>query len=261
MIAYATNTSGQIVGEFVVDGMRHTFLWSHSSGFQDLGTLNAWTNSEGFAINENGDVAGMSYPTIVPPEDGFLWTANEGMQGIGFSSMGTVKSLNSRQQITGWVTGSNTLHPFVWSKTAGIKDLIGELPANLRNEPHYWLARGINDAGQIVVTEDSNPLANPILLTPRMHVSLTSSANPSQVGQAITFTASLTSVQGPPPDGEKIMFKDNTRTIGAVVLHNGTASLTYSKLTVGTHPITATYVGDINYAVSKSGIVSQVVNP
>jgi hypothetical protein len=94
-----------------------------------------------------------------------------------------------------------------------------------------------------------------------MNVSLASSVNPSQVGQAITFTASVTSVQGPPPDGEKIMFKDKTRTIGTAPLNNGTAVLTVSNLKAGTHPITATYVGDVNYRVSKSGIVSQVVNP
>jgi hypothetical protein len=86
---------------------------------------------------------------------------------------------------------------------------------------------------------------------------LTSSPNPSQSGQAVTFTATVTSA-GPAPTG-KVKFLDGATTLGSATLSGGVAKLTKSNLTVGTHPITAQYLGDAASDKSTSAVVNQVV--
>jgi uncharacterized repeat protein (TIGR03803 family) len=68
---------------------------------------------------------------------------------------------------------------------------------------------------------------------------LSSSLNPSNYGQAVTFTATVTS-SGPTPTG-KVAFKDGTKGLRVVALTGGVASYTTSKLAVGTHGITTEY--------------------
>jgi hypothetical protein len=87
--------------------------------------------------------------------------------------------------------------------------------------------------------------------------SLTSSPNPSHSGQAVTFTAQVTS-SGPAPTG-KVKFLDGTLAIGSATLSGGVAKLTKSALAVGTHPITAEYLSDAFSAKSTSPVVNQVV--
>jgi hypothetical protein len=87
---------------------------------------------------------------------------------------------------------------------------------------------------------------------------LTSNPNPSQFGQAVTFTAHVTST-GPAPTG-KVKFLDGTTGIGLATLNgSGVAKLIKSTLAVGTHPITAQYLGDAASAKSTSSVVNQVV--
>jgi hypothetical protein len=87
--------------------------------------------------------------------------------------------------------------------------------------------------------------------------SLSSSQNPSQSGQAVTFTSQVAS-SGPMPTG-KVTFLDGTTKLGAVTLTGGIATLTKSKLAVGTHPITAQYLGDAYSDKSTSQVLNQVV--
>jgi hypothetical protein len=86
---------------------------------------------------------------------------------------------------------------------------------------------------------------------------LTSSPNPSQFGQAVTFTAHVTGT-GPAPTG-KVKFLDGTTSIGSAALSGGVAKLTKSTLAVGTHPITAEYLSDAFSAKSTSAVVNQAV--
>ena len=89
---------------------------------------------------------------------------------------------------------------------------------------------------------------------------LNSSANPSTVGQPVTFTATISPVNAPPPTGT-VTFFDGATNIGSTPVNSsGVATLTTSALTVGPHSITATYSGDANYTGSTSLPVAQVVN-
>lgn len=85
---------------------------------------------------------------------------------------------------------------------------------------------------------------------------MTSSPNPSVEGEAVTFTATVSSPNGPPPDGENILFDK----IGNAPLVNGVATFTTKKLAVGSIDTAAVYDGDINYSPSHSVRYLQVVN-
>jgi CSLREA domain-containing protein len=89
---------------------------------------------------------------------------------------------------------------------------------------------------------------------------IVSALNPSVVGQVITLTATVTSTVGTPSGS--VQFSADGATLGSpITLSNGQASLSTSVLTVGTHPITATYSGDANHSGGISNQVDQVVNP
>jgi hypothetical protein len=87
---------------------------------------------------------------------------------------------------------------------------------------------------------------------------LSSSLNPSNYKQAVTFTATVTSAGPNTPTG-KVEFKDGTKSIGSAILNAGVATLTKSMLAVGSHPITAEYLGDTSSAESTSSVLDQVV--
>jgi hypothetical protein len=93
-------------------------------------------------------------------------------------------------------------------------------------------------------------------------ISVTSSANPSVFNQTVTFTATVT--VAPPGAGTPtgtVNFKDNGTTIGSGTLNGGgVATFATSALAVGSHSITAEYMGDSNFNGSTSPALTQVVN-
>jgi hypothetical protein len=91
--------------------------------------------------------------------------------------------------------------------------------------------------------------------------SVTSSTNPTFLGQMVTFTATV-SANGPgsgTPSGT-VMFNDDGASIGSGTLSGGTATFATSDLSVGTHTITVSYAGDSNFTASASGNLLQTVN-
>jgi hypothetical protein len=88
---------------------------------------------------------------------------------------------------------------------------------------------------------------------------VTSSPNPVMVGQSVTFSATVSSPVGPPPNGEMVIFKDGTTTIGTGALSAGNASFTTSSLPAGSQTINAIYLADSKFAGSSASIV-EVVN-
>jgi len=85
---------------------------------------------------------------------------------------------------------------------------------------------------------------------------LTSSLNPSTYGQAVTWTATVTSTGPNPPTGTVYFVGYGTAT-----LSGGVASITKTWLNAGTYAITAEYKGDGVSAPSTSSALEQVVNP
>ena len=88
--------------------------------------------------------------------------------------------------------------------------------------------------------------------------SLASSQNPSSSGQAVTFTATVTSSSGTPTGS--VTFNDGGAPIGTATLSGAVATFTISTLTVGTHAITASYAGGPGFTASVSPVLNQAVN-
>jgi len=89
---------------------------------------------------------------------------------------------------------------------------------------------------------------------------LTSSQNPSNFGQSLTFTATAAGEGFTITPTGTVTFFDGSTNLGSANLNaSAQATLSTSTLTVGTHNITATYNGDSNYASSPSTVVNQLV--
>ncbi len=91
-------------------------------------------------------------------------------------------------------------------------------------------------------------------------LALTTSPNPANTGQTVTLTAKATStLAGVVPFGI-ITFRDGTTVLGTEALNGeGTAAVTISTLSVGSHSIQATLDPTSTFAGSTSPVVNQVV--
>jgi probable HAF family extracellular repeat protein len=296
--AGAINSNGQILGG-VQDSPNHSyaFLWSKAGGFQllippdstyvyplglndngqvvgnylspqcqtELGCAFIWTPTGGFqfptvngspigAISQNATGAVLGYVPY-PGYRAVLWTASGGGQDLGVLAGKTWSfpySLNNKNEVLGVSCLSDGTHckSFVWRPAQGLRAI-----------PHtntFKVFTQLNDAGQILGIVNYNET---VLLSPWVHVKLASSQNPSKNGQNVTFTATVSSVEGAPKDGELMTFKAGKTVLGTAPLNAGAASVTTSSLVVGRHAITAIYGGDLNYDRSKSAAVQQVVTP
>jgi hypothetical protein len=91
-------------------------------------------------------------------------------------------------------------------------------------------------------------------------VMLSSSSNPAQAGQPVTFSADVSALAGVTPTGT-ITFYDGTTVLGTVSLNSmGMAALTVSDLAVGSHSVTAVYSGDATYSGSSSSALQEVID-
>jgi hypothetical protein len=119
-------------------------------------------------------------------------------------------------------------------------------------------------------TGDTSAFAQDLLLAATA-TTLTSSANPSPFGQAVTFTATVaaTTAGVGTPVGS-VTFVDTTTgtTLGTVPLTSGTATLTTSSLPAGANAISAQYSGGSTFGglygvifAASSGGLAQTVSP
>ena len=105
---------------------------------------------------------------------------------------------------------------------------------------------------EVIVVTDT-----PTLITPTT-TTLSSSANPASYGQKVVFTATVSSVLGAPAGS--VNFYDSSTLLGTATLSGGTAAFG-TKLTVGTHSITANYTGNsvTNFQASTSAVLNEFV--
>jgi probable HAF family extracellular repeat protein len=129
------------------------FLWDDGL-MRDLGTLGG-PDSAALIVNDQGEVAGWSYTSFVanpatgtPTVDPFLWSPEDGkMTDLGSlgGTFGAPFFMNNRGQVIGVsnLAGDLIVHPFIWSKSEGMKDL-GTLGGT------YGHPNWINDEGEVV---------------------------------------------------------------------------------------------------------------
>jgi probable HAF family extracellular repeat protein len=262
--ANAINSSGEIVGSANIGSTNHAFRWTQSGGMVDLGiTVNCDVVALG--VNDPGEVVGWFNNSggCTFTSHGFSWTPSGGLKDLGVLPGGNFSfayGVNSSEQVVG--TGQNSASQpvaLLWTVDGAPHDLNTLVSSNTPRT--LVAANAINDAGQIVVdaTTKTGRGAYALILTPIMNTTLASSQNPSKVGQPVTFTATVSSIAGPPPNGEQVAFKSGPTVLGKGSLAKGVATITTSSLGVGSHKIVATYTGDTIYASSKSATLIQVV--
>jgi hypothetical protein len=166
------------------------------------------------------------------------WTATVTSSG-SVTPTGTVKFMWSTYTI-----GSATLN------ASGIATLT---KSNLNADPYPLVAVYVGDAANLGST---SPILNQVILQTTSAATITSSLNPSKQGQAVTFTATITSPTVIPTG--PLTFTAGKEVLGTAQLSNGVAKFTTSTLAVGSTVITATYYGSSNIAKSSASLTQTV---
>ena len=113
-------------------------------------------------------------------------------------------------------------------------------------------------AGNSIFAGSTSSVLSQVVDKATSTVTLTSSQNPSTLGQAVTFTATVAPQFSGTPIGN-VTFRDGSTILGKVTLTGGLASFITSSLASGEHKITATYGGSANFDPNKAEL-TQTVN-
>jgi hypothetical protein len=109
-------------------------------------------------------------------------------------------------------------------------------------------------------TPDTGPVCRDLYVSKRTYIThtlLSSSPNPSVVGQSVTFTATVSSANDSAPTGS-VTFLDGPTSLGTDTLVSGQATFITPSLAVGFHSITGQYSGDRISGVSSGSLTQNV---
>ena len=111
----------------------------------------------------------------------------------------------------------------------------------------------------------TNPTALDLVVIPEnagTNETVQSSENPSNYGDSVTFTATVTPTVSTSlvPSGQ-VTFFDGSTAIDTATLVNGSATYVTATLASGPHAITVQYSGDSNFSGNNSTPITQTVNP
>ena len=105
-----------------------------------------------------------------------------------------------------------------------------------------------------------NIVVRSVTATKPTNVTVTSSLNPSQPGQSVTFSATVTQANDTFVTDGNVTFRDGATVLaGPITLVNGQASFSTSTLAAGSHTITASYTSTSGQFAPATGSVTQLV--
>ena len=218
----------------------------NSDGKLDLAVANNGSNNLSLLLG-NGDGTFRSATTLATGR-GPVGLAVADLNGDSRADI-VVCALNSGAVDVLLGNGDGTFQPSV-AYAAGSKPRIvavGDL--NLDGAPDLAVA---DSAGGVEVLLNNG---GTVLAT-------TSSLNPSQFGQPVTFTTMVNaSIPGAGTPAGTVTFEDGAAVLGTATVSGGQAAFTTSTLSVGTHTINALYSGDSNFNPHVAPPLSQVVQP
>lgn len=145
--------------------------------------------------------------------------------------------------------GAGSFQPFVSYGAGSFPRAVAAVDVNGDNAPDLEVANDIGDNVSI------------LLNTGGTFVNTTSSPNPSNVGQPVTFSTTVApGIAGSPTPTGTVTWTDNAiNVLGSMALNAGQASLTISTLTAGAHTITTAYSGDSTYNPNSAPPLTQTV--
>lgn len=218
-------------------------------------------------------------PTTVGPQNGMLIVNDDAagsphslsLSGTGVQATNTALASSLNPSMFGQaVTFTATVTPLGATGTVNFRDTstgnsLGSdlLDANgtasvitntLSAGNHSIVADYLGDAtfgssASVALLQTVNPVATT--------TTLASSTNPSNQGQSVMFTATVTPVGAT----GQVAFRDGNTTFGTASLNaSGMATFSTTSLSGGNHSVTAAYAGDGNFLSSTSPALNQVVN-
>ena len=181
------------------------------------------------------------------------FTSTVTRSGGSYSPTGTV-TFSDGGATLGTCTLSGSVNPlsctyFTSSLSAGVHTITAYYGGNPASTGGTGASTGTLSGGQTVNTASST-------------MAVVSSLNPANVGDTVTFTATVSpQIAGTVPTGTVTFFDDATSLGTGTLNASRQATLATSALAVGSHSITAIYGGDGNFIASlASSPVTQAVN-
>jgi len=254
----------------------HTFTGASGDGYYPEGTpvLDKAGNLYGTTTNGGASNSGTVYE--LSPGSGGAWSEQILHSFGGSTSDGEEPWAGVVLDAAGNIYGTTPFsHP---DYTAGIVfELMPQVGTGTYQEKVLWtfnFTNGADPIGGVILDGSGNlygttssygALNGGNVYRLNMHVVSTttafaSSLNPSFYGQPVTFTATVTSKLGPPPDGETVTFMQGPSALGTGTLSAGSATFTTSTLRAGHLSVAAVYYGDAKFNVSHSQPLTQQVN-
>jgi probable HAF family extracellular repeat protein len=163
--ANAINAVGEVVGysyttpnELTV----HGFRWTETGGMQDLGVLSGGADSLAFAVNESGEIFGVSNTSKRGDDEAAFWTESGGWHSLELGSDSSINAVNGSGELVG--CSLYCARALLWTS-----ENHGQLLDNLIPPNSGWLlyeGYAINQSGQIAAYGTINGAAHAALLTP-----------------------------------------------------------------------------------------------
>jgi hypothetical protein len=125
---------------------------------------------------------------------------------------------------------------------------VHDINAIYAGDPNYF---GVNTLNQVPIVVNPAPTTT----------TLVGAANPAVVGQPVTLIAAVKPIApgSGNPDGGQVAFYDAYSLLGIAPVANGTASLSTTALSLGSHLVRAVYLSNATDAVSYSPFVTHLI--
>ena len=189
-------------------------------------------------------------------------TVNQATTATAVTSNNNPAAIGQSVTFTATVSGGSSPSGTVTFKDGGTALGTGTLSGGTATFSTSALAAGSHTITAVYAGDANNTASTSSGLTQTVGTlatttSVTSGLNPSTVGQAVIFTATVSG--GSSPTGT-VTFKDGAATLGTGTLSGGSTTFSTAALAAGSHAITAVYGGDATNSASTSAALTQTVN-
>ncbi|HEV2298371.1 MAG TPA: Ig-like domain-containing protein [Candidatus Acidoferrales bacterium] len=270
-------------------GANDTVNWSQLGADQTLLTASFGATSTGglgITVSLAGPNSIVSVDCVATPcsweggaaltaGDSLIWASDNGNSGNGpvtftfaqaVSGAGAFVQANAPGQFTVQIqafNGTTLLGTFSEASDAsgdamyiGLQDATG---ANITSVTFSLTACGPEDSSGCADFAVDTLNLNDVITKQSTTTAVISSLNPSNFGQSVTFTATVTPATSGTPAGS-VTFKNGATVLATKALSGGSATYSTSTLSPGSLSITAVYGGGTNFTGSTSPILTQTVN-